>query len=105
MKPTIIELVIDPRGTGNCIYTEDLDLARLGEVQLRRGSHCEPDEQGQWWADLAPVAGPKLGPFTKRSDALSAEVEWLREHWLGRPILDHIVSNNFAGGSDERSQR
>jgi hypothetical protein len=43
----------------------------------------EPDENGRWWADLSPVAGPKLGPFTKRSEALHAEVEWLRHHVLG----------------------
>ena len=82
MKPEIIELVIDPDGTASCIYTDDLGLAQLGEVQVRRASHCEPDEHGRWWADLAPVLGPKLGPFTKRSEALSAEVAWLRRHWL-----------------------
>ncbi len=82
MKQQIIELVIDQSGTASCLYTENLDLAQLGEVRVRRASHCEPDERGQWWADLAPVAGPKLGPFTKRSEALAAEVAWLRQHWL-----------------------
>jgi hypothetical protein len=79
-----MELVIDPCGTARCIYCEDLDLARLGEVQVRRASHCEPDEHGKWWADLSPVAGPKLGPFDKRSVALEAEVVWLRDHVLRR---------------------
>ncbi len=84
MTGEIIELVIDPDGTASCIYTDDLDLARLGDIRVRRASHCEPDEHGRWWADLAPVAGPKLGPFAKRSKALEAEVAWLRRHWLGR---------------------
>jgi hypothetical protein len=79
-----MELVIDPYGTARCIYSEDLDLARLGEVQVRRVSHCEPDEHGQWWADLSPVAGPTLGPFDKRSEALEAEIVWLRDHVLQR---------------------
>jgi hypothetical protein len=78
-----VELVIGPGGMVTCLYVEDLDLARLGEVRVRRASLCEPDEHGQWWADLAPVAGPKLGPFGKRSQALDAEVEWLRRHVLG----------------------
>jgi len=82
VKPEIIELVIDPDGNARCIYAEDIDLAALGEVGVVRASHCEPDEHGRWWADLAPVNGPKLGPFTKRSEALSAEVAWLRRHWL-----------------------
>jgi hypothetical protein len=77
-----IELVVEPKGTVNCIYTDDLDLAGLGEVRVRRASHCEPDEHGQWWADLAPVGGPKIGPFTKRGEALDAEVAWLRQNWL-----------------------
>ena len=84
MSKQLVELVIDPAGTATCLYTEDLDLAQLGEVRVRRASHCEPDEYGQWWADLAPVAGPKLGPFTKRSEALAAKVAWLRQHWLDR---------------------
>jgi hypothetical protein len=78
-----VELVIGPGGTATCLYCEDLDLARLGEVRVRRASQCEPDEHGRWWADLAPVAGPQLGPFRKRSEALHAEVQWLRRHVLG----------------------
>jgi hypothetical protein len=81
----MIELVIDRTGTANCIYTDDLDLAQLGEVQVRRASHCEPDQHGRWWADLSPVAGPKLGPYTLRRAALAAEACWLRQHWLGCP--------------------
>ena len=42
----------------------------------------EPDGQGRWWADLAPVAGPRLGPYTLRSLALEAEVRWLADNWL-----------------------
>jgi hypothetical protein len=85
VKDEIIELVIDPGGTANCIYTDDLDdldLARLGEVRVRRASAVEPDDHARWWADLAPVGGPKVGPFRKRTAAVEAEVAWLRQHWL-----------------------
>jgi hypothetical protein len=74
------EIVIGPSGEAQSIYNEMFDFAYLGEVQIRRASHCEPDEQGRWWADLSPVRGPKLGPFTKRSAALEAELTWLRLH-------------------------
>jgi hypothetical protein len=70
-------LIIDPGGQGRCIYSEAIDLAALGAVQIRRASHVEPDAAGQWWADLAPAGGPKLGPFPLRSEALDAEVRWL----------------------------
>lgn len=34
----------------------------------------------QWWADLLPVDGPVLGPFDTNTEALEAEVVWLKEH-------------------------
>ena len=77
-----MEIIVDPNGTARCLYAEDIDLAALGEVGVIRASHCEPDEHGWWWADLSPVAGPKLGPFPKRSAALEAEIDWLRAHVL-----------------------
>lgn len=33
-----------------------------------------------WWADLLPVDGPVLGPFDTNTEALAAEVVWLKEH-------------------------
>ena len=77
-----MEIVIDPAGVGRCIYTEVVDLHRLGPLTITRGSHVEPNDRGEWFADLAPVDGPKLGPFSNRSDALTAEAKWLQEHWL-----------------------
>jgi hypothetical protein len=77
-----MEIIISPKGDARCIYAEDIDLASLGEVDVVRASHVEPDGQGQWWADLSPVEGPSLGPFDRRSQALAAEADWLRAHWL-----------------------
>lgn len=80
-----VQIVIDPHGQVRCLYSETIDLAALGELTICRGSHVEPNEAGQWLADLSPVGGPCLGPFDKRSDALAAEQKWLEEHWLSRP--------------------
>lgn len=85
MSDQIIELVVDSTGTAHCIYSDEFDLAGLGEIKVSRASHVEPDSQGRWWADLAPVNGPKLGPFRWRSDALDVEIAWLRQHWLHCP--------------------
>jgi hypothetical protein len=65
-----------------CIYDEELDLRELGMLTIGRGSHVEPTRDGQWTADMSPVAGPVLGPFGQRSDALIAERHWLEEHWI-----------------------
>ena len=76
-------LTVTPTGTLKCLYTEALDLDQLGSPSITPHiSHVDPDENGQWWADLEPVDGPVLGPFAKKSDAIRAEVEWIEEHVL-----------------------
>ena len=77
-----MELHIDPAGTIRCVYDEALQMTELGAVSIQRASHVEPTSDGQWTADLTPVAGPVLGPFVQRSAALAAERVWLDEHWL-----------------------
>ena len=77
-----MQFLIDRHGTVRCLYTEAINLAVLGSLSIHRGSHVEPDDQGRWWADLAPVGGPLLGPFDRRSEALAAESRWLEDHEL-----------------------
>jgi hypothetical protein len=79
----MMQLLIGPAGQVRCLYDETIDLRTLGSLEIRRASQVEPDAQGQWWADLAPVQGPKLGPFAQRGEALKAERAWLEEHWPG----------------------
>ncbi len=72
-----MELIVDTGGGVRCIYDEALDLREIGELQITRASHVEPDAEGYWWADMGPSGGPVLGPFTSRSEALGAERGWL----------------------------
>ena len=76
-----MDLVVDIRGRISCIYDEAIDLAALGAVTIARAGQVEPDADGRWVADLAPVGGPRLGPFPLRSAALTAERGWLEAHW------------------------
>lgn len=78
-----MDLFVGTSGEITTLYSEVLDLAALGALNIQRASHVEPDAAGQWWADI--VEGPRLGPFARRSDALAAEVAWLTEHRL--PLL------------------
>ena len=80
-----MQLIISKQGIVSCIYAESLDLASLGRLSITRGSHVEPDADGQWRVDLSPVGGPVLGPFPHRSTALAAEHEWLESFWLNAP--------------------
>ena len=77
-----MQLVIELGGTARCVYDEVIDLGCLGRLSVTRGSHVEPTADGQWWADLSPVCGPVLGPYSLRSEALDAERQWLEDHWL-----------------------
>jgi hypothetical protein len=75
-------LLVLPTGEIHCLYDELVDLVSLGQPYISRASHVEPDSDAQWWADLSPVAGPRLGPFPRRTEALSAEHTWLESNWL-----------------------
>ena len=77
-----MQLVIKPDGAVRCLYTEEIDLNTLGRPVISRGSYVEPDQHGRWFVDLSPVAGPRLGPFGHRSEALVAEIAWLEANWL-----------------------
>jgi hypothetical protein len=77
-----MQLVIDNAGMIRCLYHEEIDISSLGRMNIARGSHVEPDEHGLWFADLSPANGPKLGPFSRRSQALEAEADWLETNWL-----------------------
>jgi hypothetical protein len=67
--------------TIEAIYSDEAAdvLEELGNVSIRRVSHVEP-EHGNWFADMGPIGGPKLGPYSRRSDAIDAEIAWLKEN-------------------------
>jgi len=77
-----MELVVSPTGEVTTLYTELLDLAAFGALNIARASQVEPDAEGRWFADI--IDGPTLGPFVRRSEALTAEVEWLIINRLAR---------------------
>lgn len=84
MTQRTTKIVIGQDGTARAIYDDALRpvLAALGQSQIRRASHVEPDHDGNWTADMSPVSGPVLGPFEQRGEALAAEVAWLEAHVL-----------------------
>lgn len=77
-----MELIIGKDGLVRCVYGEDIPLGGIGPLEIVRASHVEPDALGQWWADMSPCNGPRLGPFGRRSEALGAEHDWLIKELL-----------------------
>ncbi len=77
-------LFITTDGAIEGIYSDDLSgLLTQGDATITRASHVEPsrDADGnlRWFADMSPSGGPILGPFTLRSEALTAEVAWIHK--------------------------
>jgi hypothetical protein len=83
---TEMELVVGCDGDVRCIYDEALDLRGIGRLQITRASHVEPDAEGYWWADMRPSGGPVLGPFSSRTEALTAERGWLAARLQPTPV-------------------
>lgn len=75
-----MQVIIAPNGVFRTLYSEVFELQAFGQPHITRVSHVEPDASGHWYADLSPVKGPKLGPFTRRSDALTAEADWINRN-------------------------
>ena len=88
-----MEIYIDPSGIAACIYDEAIDLTAIGVVSIRRASHDEPDRQGRWWADMAPIGGPRLGPYSRRSEALASEKQYILSHLAGSFIRPDWTGN------------
>jgi hypothetical protein len=65
------------------IHNDDLaaNMLKIGQSETKRVSHVEPCDGG-WEADMGPVNGPVLGPFTTRKEALAEEVKWLKAHGI-----------------------
>lgn len=83
-----MELYIRPNGSAQCLYGEEINLAALGGLDIKRASHVEPDEKnpGEWIADLAPVGGPLFTGFKTRAAALVAEANWLNQQMTARVV-------------------
>lgn len=99
-----MELIITPAGVVHAIYGEVIPLETLGPPRITRASRVEPDAKGQWWADLGLCGGPQLGPYPRRSDALQAEVAWLKTYWLSpspqspHSFPRHIITTPLVQG-------
>lgn len=81
-------------GTVNFLYYDELKpLLAIGDVDVARASHVDPEKtlDGlKWFANLAPVNGPKLGPYETRTEAITGEIDWLTENYLNKQEADAI---------------
>ena len=81
----VMQLVVTPRGRGPLPLRRGHRPGRARPIpdhprQPRRARPRRPLARRP-----APVGGPVLGPFDRRSEALEAERAWLEAHWLLPP--------------------
>lgn len=97
-----ISVRITKEGTIIYIPSKDLKVEHAGPRNLKRASHVEPWSElsiaarnvirskmlnrfftdDDWFADLTPLGGGVVGPFSSREDALLAENTWLTERFF-----------------------
>ena len=80
-----LRVVIEKSGAYSFVYSDALASLVRPDSETTRVSHVEPHPDGGWIADMRPVGGPVLlqgdRPFRLRSEALTAEREWLSSTW------------------------
>ena len=85
-------LTVSPAGRVEFVYADDLAaLLHLGMPAVARASHVEfrligesdTAGVGGWYAELSPVGGPVLGPYSRRRKAVADEVAWLEANVIG----------------------
>ena len=68
-------------------------LVELGSTSIAHASHVEPLGL-DWTADMSPVGGPVLGPYSTRAEALAAEVAWLDSRLSSLPATNVTTERN-----------
>jgi len=70
-----ITITFDRNGIGSCLYTELIDLAAIGPLQIRRATNIEFNNTTQFW-EVKDTKGKLL--FFSRSRAVCHA--WEAEH-------------------------
>lgn len=73
----MVTLVVSPQGKVACLWTEMLDLSRLGKLQVQRASLVEFDNQRQLW--IVQIENKEIFAHSSRQRCL----EWEKEYFEG----------------------
>lgn len=84
-----MEILVKPSGNALCIYSDAIPLSAIGEIEITRASHVEPDSVGLWMADLSPV-------YTGRRPYLGAVRETSRRHRGGGQLVTKKLATQVS---------
>lgn len=71
-----VNIRFTPDGTGECLYTDMLDLREIGTLRIKRATSIEFDDRTQRWVVWNPY-GRRLFSNTSRQCCL----DWEQEHF------------------------
>lgn len=71
-----VSLIVTPTGLCECLYTEAIDLARLGDLSVRRATDIAFDNGSQEWR-VRDTGGRELYGHASREACLTWEREYL----------------------------
>jgi hypothetical protein len=75
-------LCVLPDGSVQCLYTEAIDLASLGRMQIQRATSIEFDNPAQLWR-VFDRRGREVYSSASRQDCLRWEVQHVAEYLEG----------------------
>ena len=73
-----IALTFTPEGAGRGLYTEALDLSRIGPLSVRRATRIEFDGQAQYWRVYLAHGSKALFNSPSREECLGWERRYLQ---------------------------
>jgi hypothetical protein len=76
MNPLVLRF--DPSGLGHCLYSELIDLASIGPLELARASAIEFNQEGQKWEVREANGGGAL-LYSNKSRAVC--LAWEQQHF------------------------
>ena len=69
-------VIVTPAGLCECLYTEAIDLAKLGDLSVRRATDIAFDDVSQLWV-VKDTGGRELYRLCSREACLAWEREYL----------------------------
>ncbi|MDP6526960.1 MAG: hypothetical protein QGH15_22460 [Kiritimatiellia bacterium] len=81
-----------PDGLGRCLYTEAIDLSRIGQLSISRATTIEFDNRAQYWRVKDPT-GFAMFNSPSRQECL----DWERHHLESQEDMKHEQFSDSAG--------
>ena len=79
-----IALTFTPDGQGHALYTETIDLTRIGALSINRATHIEFDNSAQYWR-VRDQTGFAMFNSPSRQKCL----DWERRHLESQEDMKH----------------